>query len=318
MSLYRSIFRQAWDITWQYKYLWFFGFFAALLGNGGEYEILSKGLRGDMSQGTVSFLRGTFETGLFSSQGLSNLMATMKTDPYTVLTIFLVGLLSLALFIFVIWLVMISQGALVNNAAMVKMKKKTDFQSNINSGIGNFWGILGLNLISKSLIYLIFGIISIAIIFSNMFYGLLFIIFIPVAISISFIIKYAVAYLVVKKTAFIESISKGWNLFFNNWLVSLEMAFLLFFINLFVGLCLVVLLIILSVPFLFLIILFNKFASVFFFFIMAGFSVVLFLSLVFIIGSMLATFQVSAWTTLFMELESKGGVSRLHRFFGKK
>jgi hypothetical protein len=56
MTLYRSIFRQAWAITWQYKYLWFFGFFAALLGNGGEYEILSKGLRGDMSQGRpISF-----------------------------------------------------------------------------------------------------------------------------------------------------------------------------------------------------------------------------------------------------------------------
>jgi hypothetical protein len=246
------------------------------------------------------------------------LLTTMRTDPYTVLTIFLVGLLSLALFIFVAWLIMVSQGALVNNAAMVKLKKKADFQSNINSGIGNFWGILGLNLISKTLIYLFFGIISIAILVSNLLYGLLFIIFIPVAISISFIIKYAIAYFVVKKALFFESIAKGWNLFINNWLVSLEMAFLLFFINLIVGLSLVVLLIILSVPFLFLIILFNKFASVFFFFVMAGFSVVLFLSIVFVIGSMLATFQISAWTTLFMELESKGGISKLHRFFGKK
>lgn len=318
MSLYRSIFRQAWGITWQYKYLWFFGFFAALLGNGGEYEILSKALKGDMSQGIANFFRGTFETGLFSAQGMSNLFLTIRTEPYTVLTIFLIGILSLVLFLFVVWLAMASQGALVNNAALAKSGKKTSFQANLNSGIKNFWKILGLNIVSRFLIYLIFGLISLALIFSSLLYGLLFILFIPAAISVSFIIKYAIAYAVVKKSKFLESAIMGWRLFMNNWLVSLEMAFLLFFINLLVGLSLVVLMIILSVPFLFVMILFGKLASVFFFFVVAGFSIAAFLALVFVIGSMLAVFQVSAWTTLFMELEGRGGISKLHRFFGRK
>jgi hypothetical protein len=40
MSLYRSILKRAWEISWKFKYLWFFGLFAALLGNGGEFEII--------------------------------------------------------------------------------------------------------------------------------------------------------------------------------------------------------------------------------------------------------------------------------------
>ena len=40
MSFYRNILKQAWKITWRNKYLWWLGIFAALLGNGGEFEIL--------------------------------------------------------------------------------------------------------------------------------------------------------------------------------------------------------------------------------------------------------------------------------------
>ena len=40
MTLYRDIIKEAWQITWRRRFLWFFGLFAVLLGNGGEYEIL--------------------------------------------------------------------------------------------------------------------------------------------------------------------------------------------------------------------------------------------------------------------------------------
>ena len=38
-SIYRSILKQAVNIAWKFKYLWFFGLFAALAGNGGIYNI---------------------------------------------------------------------------------------------------------------------------------------------------------------------------------------------------------------------------------------------------------------------------------------
>ena len=46
MFLYRDVLSQAWKNTWQNKYLWFFGLFAALLGGWGDLEIVFRGLNG--------------------------------------------------------------------------------------------------------------------------------------------------------------------------------------------------------------------------------------------------------------------------------
>jgi len=43
--------------------------------------------------------------------------------------------------------------------------------------------------------------------------------------------KYAIAYVVINKRQVSQAINQGWQLFKENWLVSLEMALILFFIN---------------------------------------------------------------------------------------
>ena len=71
--------------------------------------------------------------------------------------------------------------------------------------------------------------------------------------------KYAIAYVVIKGSGFVEAVKLGWQLFVKNWLVSLEMAFILFFINFAVGFGLLLLFLISAGPFLFLALVFYAF-----------------------------------------------------------
>ncbi len=326
MLLYRNILKGAIKNTWRHKYLWFFGLFAALLGNGGEYEILIRGLTGDSQQSFFPGLKTIAATGVFSIKTLSNIGQLFIKEPFTIIMMLLVGLIILILFGFLVWLTIVSQAGLVNNAALIIGNKKNNFQDGINAGIRNFWPVFGLNIIIKIVVFLVFLLISLPLILTatrvgwqvvSLTYGIFFIIFIPIAIALSFIIKYAIAYVVIKGVNFIEAIKSGWQLFIKNWLVSLEMAIILFLINLAIGLILVLVFLILAVPFTFLAMLFYKFASLLGFWMVIVFAIFLFFAAIVLVGSVLSTFQISAWTGLFIELVGKGGVSKINRIMGK-
>jgi len=121
-------------------------------------------------------------------------------------------------------------------------KKKEDIltiRAGLTSGHKKFWSVLGLNVIIKLLINAVLflstlPLLLIAVKDSGWFvlaYVILFIIFLPIAISLSLMLKYAIAYSVLENEKFIISVEKGWKLFINNWLISLEMSIVLFIIN---------------------------------------------------------------------------------------
>jgi len=135
---------------------------------------------------------------------------------------------------------------------------------------------------------------------------------------LSFIIKYAVAYTVIKDENCLLAIKSGWQLFLKNWLISLEMAFLLFVINFLVGLALILGLLVLAVPFVFLVIALSKLALVVNLWLFIVVAVALYIVVLVFVGSMLATFQIASWTSLFLELVSRGGTSKLTRLFNRE
>ena len=64
ITLYRDIIKEAWYITWRRKFLWFFGLFAVLLGNGGEYEILIQNINAVSNQQTIVYnLQNIYNNG---------------------------------------------------------------------------------------------------------------------------------------------------------------------------------------------------------------------------------------------------------------
>lgn len=326
MSLYRTILKRAWDNTWQHKYLWFFGLFAALLGNGGELELIFRNFDGQARNVLFPTWQRFAETGIFSANSLHNIGNLAQTEPYTLFLALSTMLIIAILIMFVLWLTIVSQIAIVHNTAKIKHDKEHDFKDGVMRGIKKFWPAFGLNMIIKAISAVLFFLIGLPIYFGfvkttftiSLTYLVMFVVFIPVSLILSFVFKYAIVYTVVKGQKFIESIKSGWELFRKNWLVSMEMAILLFFINFLTGIAVLLIFLILAVPLLFLILLFSELFVFVNFWLFIFSAVILLLIMVVFIGSMLSTFQISAWTHLFIELVGKGGVSKLVRVFGKE
>jgi len=323
MSLYRNILKQAWHLSWRQKYLWFFGLFAAMIGTG-EYEIVSQSMTGMPNFGIIDTLNRYAQTNVFSGQTFVTLKSFMMNDPASFIMFIAMTLLLLFVGIFILWLTIVSQGSLIHNATQVYLKKSHDFKNGLEAGINNFWTLAGLNVIIKFIIYICLALMSIPVVLSfqhvgvvslNFIYLFSFLVFIPIAVILTFIIKYAMAYRVIKGDDVYTAMKRGWKLFVDNWLVSLEMAFILFFITLVAGFSILIILLALAIPFLFLSVLVYYTVS-------AGassmvFALAMFMGILVVsaFGALITVFQISAWTGLFLELTGKGGISKLARLF---
>jgi len=326
MKLYREILKQSAIITWKSKIFWFFGIFAALLGNGGEYGILSGAFSGNFEQNMFPLLNKIMQAGIFSIDGIKNIAHLMIKDPGAVFAGLIVLSIVFLIAGFVIWLSNVSQAALVNNSLQKLSNKDNDFHDGLIAGARKFWSVFGLNMLLRVIIFLTFFIISGIAVYSQsnlsflaagLLYSLLFLIFIPLTLSASFVVKYGICYNVIQNLNFIESLKSGCRLFRKNWLVSLEMAFILYGINVILVLVAMIVLLILATPFAFLAFLAAALSmSGMLWFIVAVGAMFLFSLLIFS-GGVLSTFQISAWTHLYIELIGRGGKSKLVRMFTK-
>ena len=165
MPFYRTILKQSWDLTWRNKYLWWFGIFAALLGNGGEFEILFNNAGGNPGQALFPSWQRVAATGVFNRSTLSNIGELFKNDSLNMMIVLITCLIILAIFIFLVWLVVVAQAALVNNSAAIIKQKKHNSKEGWASGVLNFWPVLGLNVLVKAVIYALLVAVSLPVIF---------------------------------------------------------------------------------------------------------------------------------------------------------
>ncbi len=321
MFSYRSIIKKALKTAWRYKYLWFFGLFATLINPGGEYQILNKVLADGLSGNFASGWRMLASTGIFSLRSLANMFGLMKSDPISSLMSVIAIVLLLCLAAFLIWLAISAQGAIVNKVQKIEEKKdagKPDFRADLNVGAKAFWPVFGFNALLKIGIDLLFFLISLPVILmmTNGFvfsalYVLLFLLFIPVAIIMSLIAKYALGYAVIKKTGFTKSLKKSWQLFTKNWVISLEMAIAVFCLDILASLLVLLVIIIFPMPLFFVCLALGNVT-------IAWLIILLIIIFMVVAGSFLTAFQISAWTDLFLQLNKGLGVSKLDRLFKKK
>lgn len=243
MRIYRDIIKSSWHILWHYAWLWPFGLFAALAGNGGEYGSVISAIDRISSQGDL--LTGIRESILSHRltliwQGVQQSFAQAPVSIITTLFLILVALLMIA------WLVIVSQAALIKSTSNIEDGMPTSFSGAAEEGNRHFWPIFLLNLLSRFTVWLLLAVSILPFFISYLVKGngasfdslimISFLVFVPLAIIISFIIKYAVIAVVLDKQSWWGSLVKAVNLFFRNWLVSLEMAAILFAINLLISL----------------------------------------------------------------------------------
>lgn len=320
MFSYRTILGSAWTITKQHKKLWIFGFLAFLLSAGGEYQILTKILNEDY--GASVFDKMQSGSVLSSGSFWSQMYQVCATQPRVGLGLLLLMSLLILVAFFILWICVKAQIALVawtKNYLAAKNKDKTpSVWTEISSSDKKFWPVLGLNIALKVFIYILFFFLSIPLIFlyfkdssfAILIYTLFFIVFLPAALSISLIIKYSMAGVILDKQSFVKSLESGHKLFCRHWLVSLEMAILLFLINFLAGLVIMFVLSVVLLPIILTLIVFNMLIPLY---IITAFS---FLILI-LTAAILMTFQTSAWTILFLELKGGSVKAKLERIFSK-
>ncbi len=312
--LYRIILKKAWDITKKYKFLWFFGVFALWLGNGGEMQIFFRTLYAveDLSFSKIPEFINSFLLLDFIKNA---------TNINSVLIWVAFILIELILLFFIAWIVTTSQSSIIKSADNISNGKVVKFGEQFKESQKYFFPVLGFNIISEVLISLLVFLLIIPLLLVIAMGGLkfkflvgviVFVVFLPIAVIISFVMRYAINFVIVKGEKFASAFSKAWILFKTNWLISLEMAFALLIINTLIGIVVIYITMIIIGPF---------FSSD----LLATFTtnggmlkMVLFrllpLAILFIlVGAGIAVFQIVSWTLLFNELVESKRYSKLVR-----
>lgn len=303
-SFYRkNVLQKAWSISWINKSLWFFGLFAAILAMGEEYDVILR--NGDIFSSIPSNLesyRQALHLGLFSGfwTQIKDFVHTNVPGTLYITVTWVVAILALA------WLVIVAQGALIEGARRNENGKSLNLLEGFDAGMGNFWPIFLTNVIAKVVVYGLLLVVdvplvilyvkttSVAAAVAVMLWS--FIILFPVMVVVSFMTKFSNMFIVVKKMKVIASIKAAWTMFRNNWLVTLELAALLIVIKT------IIVYVVASA-------LINAigFPNI------SGVGYVFFLIAIGFVYAWLTTFQFSAWTFLFMQLDAGTGRSRLRR-----
>ena len=327
MSFYRNIIRQSFITAWQHKYLWFFGLFATLLSSNFELELVNR----FTNQGATPYdWQQWMNNGILSSKTWSNLLDLARTDTGSFISLIILVLVLLILLITLLWLSVVSQSALVSNInkSIGSTKKQTrhDTAIGFQEGRRYFWPVLWLNVLVRVIVY---GLATTAIVpvmmWSNgqgfifsVVYLIIFIVFLTVALALSLIAKYSIAAITLKGQTFKEAIVSSWQLFWKNWLVSLEMAFILFALSILATFCIVIIVLMVAIPFALLYLITLALGSYILFILATTIAVIASIGIIIIGGSIVTVVQTTAWVTLYNQLNSRSGVqSKLERVFGK-
>lgn len=304
MSLYRDIIREAWRFTKARPWLWLLGLFAAVASNAREVNTLMSGY----SPIENIFLRLQYSLSLMdvSSLGdawnntLTNLSANVGGTILATIVLLLVALI-------VIWLVIVSQAVIITGAAWSREAKTQTAGALFREGRQFFAPLLLINLYAFLIILVPVALAAlptflrfardstISVSFGANVVAYLFLI--PIGIIVSFIARYASAFVILEGARAHDAIRHGWNLFVRNWLISLEVAAILFLINLAVSFALAVFLVFTG--------LITASGG---WFLLGSFAV---------LGALIAVFQFSSWTLLFLDLRKSRVSSKLVRWFAK-
>jgi len=289
----------------RHKVLWFLGFWAAFLGNGGEYEILLQNATRLSELKTPASLTGSVLINSFFAK-FAELFSQERSLTLLGIVLVLAG---------IIYLSIVAHGTLLNTVYNTTVKKhKVSIKESWVFTRGKFFHLLVANIIFK-----VIGII-IALLVSWPFFLTLaalsnlsvgssvlivgFVIFTPLAIIASFLIKYTILYILTRGKKPFTAMGLSVMLFKEHWLITIEIALILLGINLFVGFVTLIIILLISFPFIAatsLIIYPLALPTGYYITIIA----LLGLIAAPIVGSILATFQLSTWSTLFSKLTAR-------------
>lgn len=289
---YLEIFKKAWKITWENKYLWWFGLFL-FLGGGCSFNFL-----------------GNFNEGEKKNE-IPASVANFFVDHWVVVLIVIATIIFLI--VVFVFLGIIAKAGIFKILYKIEKKEKGSFKNGFKEGRKYFWKLLGINLILGSFVFLLTFVlfVPVALLFylKSVVFGifaafLAIFIFIPLLVLVCFLEKYANFYLVLSDLGIKYSLENGYHLFRKNIFPSIIMA--LFFIPINIVLFFAIILSIISVGIIFLIIGFVLYAifSNIGLIVTVVFGLLILLTLIVFSGSIYQVFCQTSWFLFFKEIAS--------------
>ncbi len=226
---YSSLLTKAWNITWKYKVLWFFGFLAALGGAGWGNSSGGSGpnFNFNFNSGTSSsnYRQGVYPRGDIPKEWQSAFDQLAKIDVNTWITVGVVAVCSLLLLGLVFWLLsIIGRGGLIGGILAADANGKVTFREAWDTGTRNFWRLFLIRLLTC---------------------GLGFIPMVCVSIIIGMVLKAWFAFMdyavVAEKRGVGEAIGRSWTILRDNIGPAAILYIILFGVSLGVGLGLLIL-----------------------------------------------------------------------------
>lgn len=315
--LYRYILRDALLITWRNKFLWFLGFFVALLGNGGAYEIILK----SVDRSVLKALLGGGEvpsiiSALAKLKDLVLRSASVKPVLEFVLVIVLLIILAALYFLF-------SSAAMTATILAVKKLRhgKIGLLEALRESLPHLPHVFGINVLTKILIALLVAMsawpLGWLFLKSRLAFGaiyvLVFVVMMALGLVISFISIYAACNSVFGANHIFSAFREAWHIFRKNAIISIEMALLLFFLNLAVSIVLLAVLVSIGGIFGLILTLLSATKLNIVFWIVTALGVLFFTALLVLTGSFFGAFQLASWTILYTKLVRGEALSKIVR-----
>ncbi len=316
MVLYRDVLKRAWTLAWQYKPLWLFGFFAAFWGVGNVYGVAIQGMQlaGGQDFFIVNLWNDIAAAGI-TWQAIGSIITGAPLEGLKLLSI-IIGLLLLIFFLY--WVFTVSQAAVIRQVSNIEQHQPRKLVDVFIRARSFFWPTFWMNIMGKaavSVVLLLVSTFAVTALVDEVSlaalsgYIILFILGVLAILVISFLVVYAIIYLVVQNYRFSEALAASWRLFTHNWLVSFETAAILLGVSIVAAVAAFLGFIILSVPVVIsLAIGFETFTYIILFITALVFFVFLFL-----LFSWLTTFQLAVWTELVTHLETGSIESKVRR-----
>jgi hypothetical protein len=324
IPFYRLILKRSLAVSWKFKWLWIFGFFAAFLGNGNLYEFLF-GMYNNLSSGQSFFFTITqyANSGLLGMISFGRLQHLWQTDISAFSMGLFIMLMSFCFLAVMISLAVICQGALARGVIGNDQKKKVSLKQSFNDGLEKFWPILELNFITKVvfigflllLVYIVANLMPGTFWIDSIIIVVSFIVFIVCGIVIYFLTLYGTAFIVLRDKKVFDALKEAWHVFRKNILLNLEMGLLLFIINVVAVISGIILLFIILAPFILLYFMLVFTGSAFGLTVISIVMILVFVAGLVLFGAWYNTFQMGAWLILFEELALNPVKSKTLRLF---
>ncbi len=219
------------------KALWFFAIFTVFLGTGQWFNYLSNDFLNILKSDGLFF--NLYKTGIFTGGFLKGFLNKAATEPFSFIMVFLIFLTTVFLIGLLIWISVSAQGGLIYSISEINKGKKIDIRNGLYVGRSKFWQVFSLNFIVRFFMWTLSILVGVfnymAFIDGYTNYSVILSVFSVIIILflllLFFVFKYSLAFIMLKGQNAVDALKSGFKLFFDNWILSLEVGLFLFIID---------------------------------------------------------------------------------------